>query len=96
MEYNIRPVGDSAITIEFGREIDPEISALVRAARKDIGRAKIPGVVELVQTYATLMVHYNSLEVDYKTLVAEVKEQIEKIDLNDGRMKKKTIEIPVC
>ena len=34
MDYKILPVGDSALTIIFGNEIDPETSRIVRIARK--------------------------------------------------------------
>ena len=50
MEYKILPVGDSALTIVFGNEIDPEISRIVRIARKTLAKKKIKGVTEYVQT----------------------------------------------
>ena len=58
MDYKILPVGDSALTIIFGNSIDPEISRIVRVARKYLTKKNIKGVNEYVQTYATLMVHY--------------------------------------
>ena len=58
MDYRILPVGDSALTIIFGNEIDPETSRIVRIARRHLAQKNIEGVTEYVQTYATLMVHY--------------------------------------
>lgn len=40
MDYRILPVGDSALTIVFGNEIDPEISRIVRIARKYLSSKK--------------------------------------------------------
>ena len=68
MDYRILPVGDSALTIVFGNEIDPEISRIVRIARKYLSSKIIEGVSEYVQTYATLMVHYNALVIGYDEL----------------------------
>ncbi len=47
------------MVIEFGSEIDPEINALVHRATAAIERAELDGVIELVPTYRSLMVHYD-------------------------------------
>ena len=41
MEYKILPVGDSALTIVFGKEIDPETSRIVRIARSAVFAARL-------------------------------------------------------
>jgi len=96
MEYRILPVGDSALTIVFGNRIDPEISRLVRVARKYLTRKNIEGVTEYVQTYATLMVHYRPLVIGYDELAAVIDTELSAMDTGGDRMKKKTIIIPVC
>ena len=53
------PSGDRAIVVEFGSEIDPGLNAQVHRATAAIERAQLDGVVELVPTYRSLMVHYN-------------------------------------
>jgi inhibitor of KinA len=55
----ILPCGDTALTVEFGETIDRHVSALVLALAGRIERAKIAGVVELVATFRSLMVHYD-------------------------------------
>ena len=94
--YKIFPVGDSALTIVFGNEIDPEISRIVRIARKYLTRKNIEGVNEYVQTYATLMVHYSPLVTGYDELAARIEAELDRMDPEGDRMKKKTIVIPVC
>ena len=96
MDYRILPVGDSALTIVFGKEIDPEISRIVRVARKYLTRKNIEGVTEYVQTYATLMVHYRPLVIGYDELAEKIDHELSSMDTADDRMKKKTIIIPVC
>ncbi len=96
MDYKILPVGDSALTIIFGDRIDPEISRLVRVARRYLTGKNIEGVIEYVQTYATLMVHYRPVEIGYDELKARLEEELSGMDVSSGRMKKKTIVIPVC
>lgn len=96
MEYKILPVGDSALTIVFGNEIDPEISRIVRIARNYLTNQNIEGVSEYVQTYATLMVHYDPVTVGYDELAAEIDAALAGMDLTSDHMKKHTIVIPVC
>ena len=94
--YKILPVGDSAVTIVFGNEIDPKISATVRAARLSIGKANIDGVIELVQTYATLMVHYTPMVILYGELKERLEKVLAEVDVEQHAMIKRTVEIPVC
>lgn len=96
MEFKILPVGDSALTIVFGTGIDPEISRIVRVARRYLTDRAIEGVTEYVQTYAALMVHYRPVDIDYDTLEARIRSELSQMDPNGGRMDKKTILIPVC
>ena len=96
MDYKILPVGDCALTIIFGNEIDPETSRIVRIARKYLTNKKIKGVNEYVQTYATLMVHYRPVMIGYDELEARIRTELAQMDLGSGQMKKKTIVIPVC
>ena len=96
MDYKILPVGDSALTIVFGKEIDPETSRIVRVARKYLTKKNIKGVSEYVQTYATLMVHYRPVAIGYDELAERIELELSQMDLGSGRMKKKTIVIPVC
>ena len=96
MDFKIVPVGDSALTIVFGNKIDPEISRIVRVARKYLTKRNIEGVNEYVQTYATLMVHYRPVEIGYDELAARIETELSGMDPEGDRLKKKTILIPVC
>ena len=95
MEYKILPVGDSALTIVFGKEIDPETSRIVRIARRYLTNKNIKGVSEYVQTYATLMVHYRPVVISYEHLTARIDEELQKMSIGSTGEKKKTIVIPV-
>ncbi len=61
----IETLGDSAVSLEFGDVISPEVNARVMAvyAALEDQRAAgaMPGVVELVPSFRALAVHYNPL-----------------------------------
>jgi KipI family sensor histidine kinase inhibitor len=62
------PSGDSAITVEFSRNIDDAANQRVLALDRALQDAPIPGVTETVPTYRSLLVHYDPLQIDFATL----------------------------
>lgn len=60
--------GDSAVTVEFGNEISEHINAQIRAFSIALTE-QTPGIVELVPTYRSLMVHYDPEVIPYGVLV---------------------------
>ena len=62
------PSGDSAITVEFSRNIDDAANQRVLALDRALSEAPIPGVTETVPTYRSLLVHYDPCQIDYATL----------------------------
>ncbi len=60
--------GDSAITVEYSRDIDDGANQRVLALDRALTRAPIAGVTEAVPTYRSLLVHYDPLQIDYETL----------------------------
>jgi KipI family sensor histidine kinase inhibitor len=51
--------GDRALIVEFGDRIDRELSSAVLRLAASIGAAAIPGIVETVPTFRSLLVHYD-------------------------------------
>jgi KipI family sensor histidine kinase inhibitor len=64
----ILPSGDSAITVEFSRNIDDAANQRVLALDRTLANEPIPGVTETVPTYRSLLVHYDPLTIDFDTL----------------------------
>ena len=62
------PSGDSAITVEYSRDIDGAANQSVLALDRALARAPVAGVTEAVPTYRSLLVHYDPAQIDYDTL----------------------------
>lgn len=60
--------GDSALALEFGDSIDPVLNDRVLALDAALAREPIAGVVEIVPTYRSLMVHYDPTAIDFAKL----------------------------
>ncbi|MBM7869683.1 KipI family sensor histidine kinase inhibitor [Clostridium pascui] len=65
--------GDRALTVEYGNEISEDISNKVRSMMVALELNKIEGVIEIVPTYRSLIIHYNPLNIKYDNLVSELK-----------------------
>ncbi len=66
------PGGDSALFVEFGDGIDPELNRRVRELHLAIQEAGLPGVVESVPSYRSLLVYYDPRLVCAEDLMAEL------------------------
>ena len=53
------PSGDSAVTVEFSKDIDDAANQRVLALDRALAREPITGVTEAVPTYRSLLVHYD-------------------------------------
>jgi KipI family sensor histidine kinase inhibitor len=62
------PSGDSAITVEFSRDIDDAASQQVLALDRALAKQVIAGVTETVPTYRSLLVHYDPVQIGFDAL----------------------------
>jgi 5-oxoprolinase (ATP-hydrolysing) subunit B len=62
------PSGDSAITVEFSRNIDAAANQRVLALDRTLAREPVVGVTETVPTYRSLLVHYDPVLIDFEAL----------------------------
>lgn len=67
-EIRLLPSGDKAVSVEFGNTIDPKINQRIRAFTLALATQGIKGIVELVPSYRSVMVHYRPEEILYREL----------------------------
>ncbi|HGS9302282.1 TPA: 5-oxoprolinase subunit PxpB [Clostridioides difficile] len=96
METRYLISGDKAVVAEFGNEISEDINKKVISFMRAIEISNLKGIVtEMVPTYRSLMISYNPLEIDFDSLIENLKkieDNLESIVLP----KPKIHEIPVC
>jgi len=93
-DSRIKPLGDTALRIQLGEGIDPELNRRVRAACVALERAALPGVVECVPSYAAVTVHYRPHVVRFQELCRQLEAAIasdQEIQVAPG----KVVTIPV-
>ena len=68
MKPTISPVGDRAISIDFGQVIDPTINRHIRQTIERIKELQLEGIIELVPTYCSLLVEYDAMLYSYSEI----------------------------
>jgi inhibitor of KinA len=71
---SIHPLGDTAVTVEFGDRVERALSNRVFAARAAIAAAGIPGIRETVPTFRALAVHFDPDKIRQEALIAALGE----------------------
>ena len=67
-DVRIRYCGDSAICVELGNRVDAGIHSRVIALDEAVAARVLPGVIETVPTYRSLLIHIDPLQADHDRL----------------------------
>lgn len=86
--------GDSALVVEFGAHIDQGLNDRVLRFNNAVRAARIPGIVETVPTFRSVMIHYDPLH----TESAAVQAALERLLDSEGSVPRsaRLWRIPVC
>lgn len=72
--FHVHHAGDTAIVFEFGDIIAPHLNAMVLEFSDTIEALRIPGVVEAVPTFRSLLVEYDPEIISAESLIATLSE----------------------
>ena len=95
MEAKFLIAGERAVSVELGQEICLEVNARVRMLEERLKEEPIDGVIEVVPTYCSLIVHYRPEVLLYGTLVEELKKRLTDMRGTEMPAKKIVKEVPV-
>ena len=82
MPVRLLPAGDSALVVEYGDRIDPVLNRQVRELFLALEHAAVPGVVDLVPTYRSLLVCYDPLTLS----LDDLRERVLDLDARRGEL----------
>lgn len=95
MEAKFLMVGDCAISVQMGSEISLEVNQLVRMLLANVQNNPIKGIVEMVPTYASLMIHYKPEIITYDCLIEELKSRLD--HKGEAQQESRIVKhIPIC
>lgn len=85
---------DAGLVVEFGEEIDRQTSARVLALQARVAAAGLPGIVEMVPTFRSLLVHLDPDATDVAAAEEAIARLAEHLDVAEAPSRRWTI--PVC
>lgn len=94
MDVRYLPAGDTALVVEFGDNIDRAVNDRVLALSDLIRASALDGVIEIVPTFRSLMIHYNPLATGAAHLTGWIREHVGGIERRpaSGRLWR----VPAC
>lgn len=100
--YTIFPLGDSAITIDFGNKIDIDLNKKVIALYQLFKKKPIPGTTDIVPAYSSLTIYYDIIKIQqdesltvFETVKRNIAETLE-LATETEETESAVISIPVC
>ena len=101
--YSIFPLGDNAILIDFGNELNESINQKLLAIFRKIKEQNIPGVLDVVPAYSSLTIHYDVMKIFEKAkgraVFDFITDQVKKIIEDNTEIsfeENRKISIPIC
>ena len=92
--YTLHDVGDQALLVEFENKISIEVNRKVVALKRALEEQRLFGVGEMVPTYRSLLLHYDTLKADPEQLKEAIAQSVRHLDLS-ALPKAIVTEIPV-
>jgi inhibitor of KinA len=72
IEPHFLPAGDTALVVEYGETVDPVINRRVRQLAVAVDANRLAGIIDLVPTMRSLMIHYDPLVLSQAALIDAV------------------------
>ena len=91
-----KPLGDSALTVVLGEGISRELSQRATSVARALMERQIRGVNEIVPSYASVGIYYDSLALGFAELIDRIRPVVQSpIENANDASEARTIRIPV-
>jgi KipI family sensor histidine kinase inhibitor len=90
------PEGEGGLLVQLGDAVDPDVNARVHALARAVGRRLGPLVLEVVPSYASLLVVFDPLRIDRARLEARVAALAGDVEGIRAAPPRRVVEVPVC
>lgn len=90
------PCGDSAVSVEFGRDIDRPINDRVQALFRGLQQVPFPGLVDLIPSYRSLLVQYDPTVISWEEIKNRLGASCRVLEETARGGELPIVEIPVC
>ncbi|APM40066.1 5-oxoprolinase subunit PxpB [Clostridium kluyveri] len=107
IKWNVFPIGESAILIEFGRKIDKDIHRTVRMFGEYLDKHPFEGMIEYVPAFSTITIFYDIMKLrtrkadkgikkpSYEIVSSLINNMLDNFNVSIDE-KVRIVKIPVC
>jgi KipI family sensor histidine kinase inhibitor len=103
-DFSVEPLAEDTLQLRFGDTIDMATNARVHAAASAVRAANLPGITDIAPAYATLLMRFDPLAWDSRTIREAIIDAVGRgARLDDGQKTTaprddttRLVEIPVC
>ncbi|HLI92926.1 MAG TPA: 5-oxoprolinase subunit PxpB [Puia sp.] len=94
---SIYPLGDSAITLDLGNGIGPQLNSRALAIYAYISEHRFPGLLDIIVAYSSVSVLFDPARIGDRSAVADLLWQAwQRTDGNNDPPEGRLVRIPVC
>jgi len=79
------PAGDQAVVVEFGNQICIDINRKVYGLLSALHKKRVPGIIEMVPSYRSLLVYYRPDVLSWQLLLQEMEDAVLELAGPEGR-----------
>jgi len=90
----LSPLGDSAVIVQVGSHIDPQMNQQVLLLEQNLLEAGIPGIIATVPAYASLTLHYDPMQTDFHSILDEILLRLASL-VDVAPVQGKVVDVPV-
>ena len=94
-DISFLPAGDSALTVEFSREISEETNAKIKYLSSSAALNSKSGIISCVPTFRSVTVYYDPAVISGKKLQKKIEKIMKRYSPSSGG-EKRVFHIPVC
>ncbi|TLS38668.1 5-oxoprolinase subunit PxpB [Pseudalkalibacillus caeni] len=105
MNFNLSPLGDNAVIVEFGEDIDIKTQQKVKTFTRFLDDNPFPWMIEYVPAFTTVSIFYDPMEVlhlnkqnnriPYEIICQKIGIVLTKLTIEET-LEPRVVEIPVC
>lgn len=96
-EIKMLIAGECGLVVEFGTDISPEINILAQQLTRLLKSRQIVGIIEVIQTYRSVMINFDPLCISRSELLQCIKEVLDEMSTQKmAPLTPRVVHIPVC
>jgi inhibitor of KinA len=90
------PLGDGALSVEFGRAIHRSLNKKVQALFGRLRETPFPGLLDLIPSYRSLLVQFDPIVISWEEVTANLLQVLAELTESPREETCSLVEIPVC